>query len=303
MTAGLGLFDLTGKRALVTGSSQGIGYALAEGLAAAGAAVVLNGARGRLAEAATALRAVAGAEVQPAFDVTDPRRLPRGGGRVRGGDGPDRHPRQQCRHAAPRAARGLPRRQVGAAHAHQRLHGLQRRPGGGPAHDRARAGKIINIASVQSALARQASPPTPPARARSQPDQGHGDRLGPARPPGQRHRTGLLRHAPERRRWWRTPTSPPGSRNAPPPAAGASCPSSSAPHLPRLGGARASSTATSSTSTAGSPRASSVAPARRSAAPQRRHRQGMERVMGIEPTYSAWKAAALPLSYTRARPL
>ena len=26
----------------------------------------------------------------------------------------------------------------------------------------------------------------------------------------------------------------------------------------------------------------------------------MERVMGIEPTYSAWKAAALPLSYTRA---
>ena len=25
----------------------------------------------------------------------------------------------------------------------------------------------------------------------------------------------------------------------------------------------------------------------------------LERVMGIEPTYSAWKAAALPLSYTR----
>ena len=27
----------------------------------------------------------------------------------------------------------------------------------------------------------------------------------------------------------------------------------------------------------------------------------MERVMGIEPTYSAWKAAALPLCYTRTR--
>jgi hypothetical protein len=26
---------------------------------------------------------------------------------------------------------------------------------------------------------------------------------------------------------------------------------------------------------------------------------GMERVKGIEPSYSAWKAAALPLSYTR----
>ena len=29
----------------------------------------------------------------------------------------------------------------------------------------------------------------------------------------------------------------------------------------------------------------------------------MERVKGIEPSYSAWKAAALPLSYTRIRRL
>ncbi len=39
----LKLFDLSGKRALITGSSQGIGMALARGLAGAGAAVVLNG--------------------------------------------------------------------------------------------------------------------------------------------------------------------------------------------------------------------------------------------------------------------
>lgn len=37
------LFDLTGRRALVTGSSQGIGLALARGLQDAGAEVVLNG--------------------------------------------------------------------------------------------------------------------------------------------------------------------------------------------------------------------------------------------------------------------
>jgi hypothetical protein len=30
-------------------------------------------------------------------------------------------------------------------------------------------------------------------------------------------------------------------------------------------------------------------------------RRKMERVKGIEPSYSAWKAAALPLSYTRSR--
>ena len=36
------LFDLTGKRALVTGGSKGIGLAIAEGLASAGADVVIN---------------------------------------------------------------------------------------------------------------------------------------------------------------------------------------------------------------------------------------------------------------------
>ena len=39
----LKLFDLSGKRALVTGSSQGIGLGLAEGFAAAGAEIILNG--------------------------------------------------------------------------------------------------------------------------------------------------------------------------------------------------------------------------------------------------------------------
>ena len=37
------LFDLTGKTALITGSSQGIGLALARGLAEHGATVILNG--------------------------------------------------------------------------------------------------------------------------------------------------------------------------------------------------------------------------------------------------------------------
>ena len=37
------LFNIEGKRILITGSSGGIGYVLAEGLASAGASVILNG--------------------------------------------------------------------------------------------------------------------------------------------------------------------------------------------------------------------------------------------------------------------
>ena len=43
MVSGLKLFDLNGKTALITGSSQGIGYALANGLAEAGSDIILNG--------------------------------------------------------------------------------------------------------------------------------------------------------------------------------------------------------------------------------------------------------------------
>lgn len=68
------LFSLAGRTALVTGSSQGIGFALAQALAAAGARVVLNGRDGaRLAAARDALAAaVPGADVRTqGFDVTD----------------------------------------------------------------------------------------------------------------------------------------------------------------------------------------------------------------------------------------
>jgi gluconate 5-dehydrogenase len=64
----LSLFDLTGRRALITGSSQGIGLALARGLAAAGAEVVLNGRdAAKLAAAAAGLPGA----LTLAFDATD----------------------------------------------------------------------------------------------------------------------------------------------------------------------------------------------------------------------------------------
>jgi NAD(P)-dependent dehydrogenase (short-subunit alcohol dehydrogenase family) len=58
--------DLAGKTALVTGSTSGIGHAVAKGLAAAGAAVVVNGrTQGKVDAAVTAVtKAVSGAKVR-----------------------------------------------------------------------------------------------------------------------------------------------------------------------------------------------------------------------------------------------
>jgi gluconate 5-dehydrogenase len=62
------VFELDGRRALVTGSSQGIGLALAHGLAEAGASVVLNGRNAdRLAAAVADLPGAASLS----FDVSD----------------------------------------------------------------------------------------------------------------------------------------------------------------------------------------------------------------------------------------
>ena len=69
-----GMFDLTGRVALVTGSSRGIGSALASALADAGATVVLNGVneeRLKAAEKALAQEFPPGRIHSIAFDVTD----------------------------------------------------------------------------------------------------------------------------------------------------------------------------------------------------------------------------------------
>jgi len=68
----LQMFDLTGLRALITGSSQGIGFALARGLAGAGAEIVLNGRdAGKLSAAAKVLEDDGATVHQLPFDATD----------------------------------------------------------------------------------------------------------------------------------------------------------------------------------------------------------------------------------------
>ena len=66
------LFDLSGKTALVTGSTRGLGRAMAEGLARAGAAIVVNGTNAaRVDEAVGELRKAGFTANGIAFDVTD----------------------------------------------------------------------------------------------------------------------------------------------------------------------------------------------------------------------------------------
>ena len=71
MTSVLQSFDLTGRTALVTGASAGIGFALARGLGGAGARVILNARNtAKLEAAADVLRGEGLQVLTAAFDVT-----------------------------------------------------------------------------------------------------------------------------------------------------------------------------------------------------------------------------------------
>ena len=66
------LFDLTGKIALITGSSQGLGLVIARGLGQAGATIVLNGRNEEKLRHTVSDLAAEGLSVRGyAFDVTD----------------------------------------------------------------------------------------------------------------------------------------------------------------------------------------------------------------------------------------
>ncbi|WP_068085613.1 glucose 1-dehydrogenase [Polycladidibacter stylochi] len=68
----MGLFDLKGKRALITGSARGIGYSLACGLAEHGAHVIINSTRQQGAQEAAEKLKAKGLTASPyAFNVTN----------------------------------------------------------------------------------------------------------------------------------------------------------------------------------------------------------------------------------------
>src|SRR5438132_2307203 len=59
------LFNLAGRRALVTGASRGIGLAIAQGLARQGASIILTGRKADALEAAAQQLRSGGASVTP----------------------------------------------------------------------------------------------------------------------------------------------------------------------------------------------------------------------------------------------
>jgi gluconate 5-dehydrogenase len=66
------LFDLSGRTALITGSVRGIGYAMAEGLAAEGASVIVNSRRQEAVDEAVLRLQAKGFQARGmAFDVSD----------------------------------------------------------------------------------------------------------------------------------------------------------------------------------------------------------------------------------------
>ena len=118
---------LEGKVALVTGSTSGIGLAIAKALAAEGAKLMINGF-GDPAEIERECEELGA--IHDGADMSDAGGDRADDGALRGRARRARHPRQQCRHPARLAGRGLPAREMGRDHRHQPVRRVPHDPAG-----------------------------------------------------------------------------------------------------------------------------------------------------------------------------
>ncbi|RKT36446.1 gluconate 5-dehydrogenase [Microbacterium sp. AG1240] len=155
------MFDLTGKTALVTGSSRGLGRALALALADAGAGLVLHGRdEAALAESADLVQARSGRRpVTVTFDVTDAAEVERAiGGLITAHGVPDILVNNAgVQRRAPFAEFPVADWDAVIASNLSSVFYVSRFIA--PAMIERGSGKIVNIASVQSMLARQTIAP------------------------------------------------------------------------------------------------------------------------------------------------
>ncbi len=154
------LFGLKSRIALVTGSSQGIGLALAEGLGKAGATVAVNGRDAEKVERAVAGLKAQGIDARPAaFDVTDAKAVAAGVARIEAEIGPIdiliNNAGIQRRNALEDYDPAV-WREIFAANVDSVFYVAQAVARGMIARKR---GKIVNIGSVQSELGRPSIAP------------------------------------------------------------------------------------------------------------------------------------------------
>ena len=194
------LFSLAGRRALITGSGQGIGLRLARGLAAAGASIVLNDVdAGRLERAVAELRAEKIAAAGALFHVARPAEVGPAIAEVERQGGPidllvnNAGIHRYAALADMELARWQEVLDVNLTGAFVVAQAVARRM-----IARAAAGKIINICSLMSEAASTDDRQLRRGEGRPEaPDEGHGGRMGPPWHPGQWHRSRLHPDGPD----------------------------------------------------------------------------------------------------------